>query len=200
MIIDFLRENADVIQKIWGDIIGVSKYAYAGIAIATVYVAVYLLYMIGCKIFKRKRKLGTDHAIAMSLMFIYMTSLLYIVFMSREVGEFSGVNMKLWSTWGSTVTRRSFFIENILLFIPMGILMPSAFTKFRKVHICILSCFVFSLFIEGIQYFFGLGFAELDDVVTNTIGGAIGIFIWKILWLIHVINVKVKEFFRKNKS
>ena len=187
MVIEFLRENADVFQKILRDIQGVSKYAYAGIAIATIYVAVYLLYVLFCKIFKRKRRLGTDHAVAMCMLLIYMTSLLFIVFMSREVGEYNGINMELWSTWGTTITKRAFFFENILLFIPMGILMPSAFTKFRKIYICIPCCLLFSLFIETIQYIFGLGIAEIDDIVTNTIGAFIGLIIWYFLLAIHLI-------------
>ncbi|MBE5843367.1 MAG: VanZ family protein [Butyrivibrio sp.] len=189
MIIEFIRENADVFQKILRDIHYVSGYAYAGIAIATVYVAVYLLYVLICKLLKKERRLGTDHAIAMCMLLIYMTSLLYIVFMSRELGEYEyyGVNLQLWSSWGTTVTKRAFFIENILLFIPMGILMPSAFTKFRKIYICIPCCFLFSFFIETIQYAFGLGIAELDDLITNTFGALIGLIVWYILYLIHLV-------------
>ncbi len=191
MILEFLRENADVFQKILRDIHGVSKYAYAGIVIATIYVAVYLLYVLFCKIFKKERRLGTDHAIAMCMLLIYMTSLLFIVFMSREVGEYNGVNMELWSSWGTTVTKRAFFVENILLFIPMGILMPSAFSKFRKIYICIPCCFLFSLFIEATQYIFGLGIAEIDDLVTNTFGAFLGLIIWYILYIIHLIYWKL---------
>ncbi len=185
MIIDFFIENRDVFERVLSDIQGVTKYANIGLSIAMIYLAVYLLYTIGCKVLKKERKIGTDHAVAMFMFLIYMTSLLYIVFMSRETGQYSGVNMVLFSSWGRTVTTKAFYIENILLFIPMGILMPSAYRIFRKPYICIPAIFLFSCFIETVQYIFGLGVAELDDVLTNTAGGIIGLIIYGILWVIH---------------
>ncbi len=187
MIYDFFLENQDVFIKILKDIRGVSVYANAGIVIALLYGAVYLLYIGFCKLFKKERRLGTDHVVAVSLLLIYITAVVYIVLMSRELGEYSGVNLRLWSTWGTTVTKRAYFIENILLFIPMGILMPCAYKPFRKPYICIPCFLLFSVLIEGVQYAFSLGFVELDDVVTNTIGGTIGLLIWGIFYLIYLI-------------
>ncbi len=187
MLIEFFSENRDIIEKIISDIKNVSKYANIGLSIALLYVAVYLLYAGFCKLFKRERKLGTDHVVAMSMLLIYMTALIYIVLMSREPGEYTGVNMVIGSSWGRTVTTKAYFIENILLFIPMGVLMPSAFKSFRKPYIAIPSIFLFSCFIETVQYVFELGVAEIDDVITNTAGGIIGLIIYGILALIHML-------------
>ncbi len=186
MIYDFLLENRDVFIKVLKDIRGVSVYANAGIVIALLYGAVYLLYMVICKLLKKKRKLGTDHAVAVCILLIYITAVVYIVLMSRELGEYSGVNLRLWSTWGTTVTKRAYFIENILLFIPMGILMPCAFKSFRKPYISIPGILIFSLMIEAIQYAFSMGYAEIDDVVTNTMGGIIGFVIWGFFYLLYL--------------
>ncbi|WP_026524927.1 VanZ family protein [Butyrivibrio sp. MB2005] len=191
MILEFFAENKDVFIRILEDISDVSKYASAGIVIALIYGAVYLLYTLICKLMKRERKLGMDHAVAVFMLLIYMTAFVYIVLMSREADTYSGVNMELWSSWGHSVTTKAFFIENILLFIPMGILMPSAFKAFRKPFVCIPVCMLVSLCIETIQYSFGLGIAELDDVITNTAGGAIGYIIWLILLFIHWICIRV---------
>lgn len=187
MILEFFAENKDVFIRILEDISHVSGYAGVGFAIALVYGAVYLLYTLICKLMKRERKLGMDHAVAVFMLLIYITAFIYIVLMSREPDTYSGVNLQLWSSWGHSVTTKAFFIENILLFIPMGILMPSAFKIFRKPYICIPACMLMSLCIEVIQYSFGLGIAELDDVITNTAGGAIGYIIWLILLFIHWI-------------
>ncbi len=195
MIIDFLSENRDVFLRVLKDVAGVTKYLHIGLSIALVYLTVYLLYTIFCKLFKREKKIGTDHAVAMFMMLIYMTALFYIVFMSRETGSYSGVNLELFSSWGRTVTTKAFFIENILLFIPMGILMPSAFPIFRKPYISIPVFFIMSCFIEGIQYFFELGIAELDDVLTNTAGGIIGLLIYGLLYIIHIL---IRHFRKKS--
>ncbi|MCR5343038.1 MAG: VanZ family protein [Butyrivibrio sp.] len=178
------------------DIQGMTKYIHIGASIALVYGVLYLIYVIFCKITKRERKLSAWHAISVFALLIYLTAILFIVFMSREAGQYEGVNLHLWSSWGITTRRKALFIENIIMFIPMGMLLPSAFKMFRNPFVCIFSCAVMSCFIEQTQFIFKLGFAELDDVVTNTLGGAIGWIIWGILWLICQI---IHGIFHKNK-
>jgi glycopeptide antibiotics resistance protein len=196
MISNFLQDNEALIRLIMSDIQGMTKYIHIGVGIALVYGVLYLLYVIFCKITKRERKLSAWHAISVFALLIYLTAILFIVFMSREVGQYDGVNLHLWSSWGITTRRKALFIENIIMFIPMGMLLPSAFKTFRNPFVCIFSCAVMSCFIEQTQFIFKLGFAELDDVVTNTLGGAIGWIIWGILWLICQI---IHGIFHKNK-
>ncbi len=196
MISNFLQDNEALIRLIMSDIQGMTKYIHIGVGIALVYGVLYLLYVIFCKITKRERKLSAWHAISVFALLIYLTAILFIVFMSREAGQYDGVNLHLWSSWGITTRRKALFIENIIMFIPMGMLLPSAFKTFRNPFVCIFSCAVMSCFIEQTQFIFKLGFAELDDVVTNTLGGAIGWIIWGILWLICQI---IHGIFHKNK-
>ncbi len=196
MISNFLQDNEALIRLIMSDIQGMTKYIHIGASIALVYGVLYLIYVIFCKITKRERKLSAWHAISVFALLIYLTAILFIVFMSREAGQYEGVNLHLWSSWGITTRRKALFIENIIMFIPMGMLLPSAFKMFRNPFVCIFSCAVMSCFIEQTQFIFKLGFAELDDVVTNTLGGAIGWIIWGILWLICQI---IHGIFHKNK-
>ncbi len=196
MISNFLQDNEALIRLIMSDIQGMTKYIHIGVGIALVYGVLYLLYVIFCKITKRERKLSAWRAISVFALLIYLTAILFIVFMSREAGQYDGVNLHLWSSWGITTRRKALFIENIIMFIPMGMLLPSAFKTFRNPFVCIFSCAVMSCFIEQTQFIFKLGFAELDDVVTNTLGGAIGWIIWGILWLICQI---IHGIFHKNK-
>ncbi len=65
---------------------------------------------------------------------------------------------------------------NILLFVPMGYLLPYVFPWFRaKARLRPpLVCFLSSLLIENIQLITRRGFYDLDDLVSNTIGGIIG--------------------------
>lgn len=64
-------------------------------------------------------------------------------------------------------------VLNVVLFIPLGFLLkllyPSA--TILKVLLLALSC---SLFIEFNQFFFEKGAAQIDDVIHNTVGAAIG--------------------------
>ncbi len=196
MISQFLTENEALITQVLSDIQGMTKYMHIGISIALVYGVVYLVYVILCKVLKKERRLSAGHAISVFALLIYLTAILFIVFMSREIGQYDGVNLHLWSSWGITTKRKALFIENIIMFIPMGILLPSAFKKFRNPIVCIVTCALMSCFIEQTQFMFKLGFAEIDDVVTNTLGGAIGWLIWGILCLFFLI---ITSPFRKKK-
>lgn len=64
-------------------------------------------------------------------------------------------------------------INNIWLFVPFG---AGFYAIFRKKRVWIVSLFL-SILIELIQYFTGLGIAELDDIFGNTFGGIIGVLI-----------------------
>ncbi|MBT9779484.1 hypothetical protein GPL15_23685 [Clostridium sp. MCC353] len=82
-------------------------------------------------------------------------------------------------------------IENILFFIPYGFLFPSNRKKWRRVVFCAA---LFSVLIELIQYTFMLGWCEVDDVISNTIGAGIGMWLFLIARNLHQKrNVQGKE-------
>ncbi|MGT2911119.1 VanZ family protein [Streptococcus cameli] len=58
-------------------------------------------------------------------------------------------------------------VLNVLIFIPMGALM-----RFRPRILCYFIIFIFC--IEGLQYLLSLGFFDIGDIVTNTVGFVIG--------------------------
>ena len=72
------------------------------------------------------------------------------------------------------------FIENIIMFIPFGILLPMLFRKFRNGWLCVLAGFICSCSIEVIQHITQTGYLQLDDVVTNTVGTLLGWITWKV--------------------
>ncbi|MBO4299489.1 MAG: VanZ family protein, partial [Clostridia bacterium] len=65
---------------------------------------------------------------------------------------------------------------NILLFVPMGYLLPYLFAWFREKarYRPVLVCFVISFLIENMQLIFRRGFYDVDDLVANVVGGFIG--------------------------
>ena len=72
------------------------------------------------------------------------------------------------------------FFGNIFWFIPLGIFLPM-FLRKRNFLIIIVIGFMFSFTIETIQYISHKGVAELDDLILNTFGVAIGYYVFK--WL-----------------
>ena len=63
---------------------------------------------------------------------------------------------------------------NVLLFVPFGALLPCVAKPFRNPVATVFAGFLFSSFIETMQYITGRGLTEVDDVITNTMGAAVG--------------------------
>ena len=73
------------------------------------------------------------------------------------------------------------FLGNIGWFVPFGFLLPTLLKKESFLRILVIG-FMFSFAIESLQFIFRIGVAELDDLILNTLGIAIGYLIYK-LWL-----------------
>ena len=67
------------------------------------------------------------------------------------------------------------FFFNVLLFIPLGLLLYPLFRKYKIVCSLVLG-FLLSLNIEWIQLVTHRGVFDVDDLINNTIGTAIGCF------------------------
>ena len=102
------------------------------------------------------------------LIALYILIILWITLFSREPmttrifrGLFWEIEMGYWNN----------IIQNILLFIPLGFLIGGK----RG----IIAGVLLSIGIELTQYIAVLGYCELDDVLNNTIGAAIGSLLFK---------------------
>lgn len=67
---------------------------------------------------------------------------------------------------------------NMLLFLPLGFLLPAAFTLFKQMRRVLLAGLALSVLVEIIQYVTHLGLCELDDMINNTYGTLLGYGIW----------------------
>lgn len=70
-------------------------------------------------------------------------------------------------------------IANVLMFLPLGFIVPVAFDKARSFLKTAFSMMLFSLFIEVVQYFIGRS-ADIDDLMLNTLGGILGYLVFRI--------------------
>ena len=79
---------------------------------------------------------------------------------------------------------------NILMFIPLGLYFADLMKKFRfwKVLGYIIGT---SLGIEVMQYIFKRGASDIDDLLLNTAGGLIGIFIYLVFKAIFKVKARV---------
>jgi len=65
------------------------------------------------------------------------------------------------------------FIGNIIWFVPLGFYLEGM-TKVNKIWLAVLIGLLFSLLIETLQFVFGTGISELDDLILNSFGTWIG--------------------------
>lgn len=117
-----------------------------------------------------------------SILFVtYCLFLLWLTILSRKPRAVERVFkwQLLWSyrawiagePYGKTESIQN--INNILAFIPFGLLFPP-----KQLRLLILAVLVFSSAIEIVQFVVNLGWCEIDDVICNTLGAVLGWLLW----------------------
>lgn len=102
----------------------------------------------------------------------YAVFVIYMTLIYRSEGE-SGTNLEIfWSykQFFSSQSLRLQILNNIWLFVPLGAVLFKLWPKAWFLLVPI----VLSVLIEMIQYLTGLGYCELDDVISNSLGGVLG--------------------------
>lgn len=74
------------------------------------------------------------------------------------------------------------YVLNIILFMPLGFLLPFMSRRLRNPLAVVTAGFVFSACIEASQLL-NLRATDIDDLIMNTAGTAAGFLIWLILYL-----------------
>ncbi|MBP5416477.1 MAG: VanZ family protein [Clostridiales bacterium] len=85
------------------------------------------------------------------------------------------------SGWKCFLNHNGFASEiflNILLFVPLGFLVPKLQENFQKGWKMLLLGLAFSLFIEISQLVLHMGCFDISDLVHNTLGSGIGYAVW----------------------
>lgn len=142
------------------------------------------IFFSGCTVFVVSwlcGKKGTiKHRVPCAIFLAYIFVIFRVVFLCREPGSRKAISLVLFETWGYTFYMHAMFIENIIMFIPFGMMLPMLFRKFRNGWLCVLAGFICSCSIEIVQHITQTGYLQLDDVVTNTTGTLLGWLAWKV--------------------
>ena len=75
------------------------------------------------------------------------------------------------------------YILNIIMFMPLGFLLPLIWKNFRNAKKVVLMGFLMSLAIEICQLF-NIRTTDIDDLLMNTLGTLVGYCCWKVFSLI----------------
>lgn len=127
----------------------------------------------------------------MLLLIIYVWFILYFTLLNRESSE-TQMNLVPFRSYGQLFHDNKLFssiLRNIWLFIPLGTILFQLYPKKVVLFIPI----ILSILIESVQYFTNMGIYDVDDVISNSIGGSIGFELGCIL-------TSPVELIRKNSS
>lgn len=130
-----------------------------------------------------------DKRTAVFLLIMYLYVLLNEAFFSRPPGSRNTVSLTLFQTWGETAQSHAYVLENVLMFIPFGILISvlAGWSLFKNGVNCILAAALSSTALEAAQWMTMRGHCQLDDVAANTIGAGIG---WLLLYCFQALKSK----------
>lgn len=125
-----------------------------------------------------------------ALINIYTVWLLYLLFFANfrysptilfEIKTIPFETINEYSTkvilWNKTEAFKNIF-GNIILFIPYGFL-GILYPKLKNIFLLLLIFFIVINIIEFSQYYFKRGFADIDDIILNTLGVIVGYFIYR---------------------
>lgn len=115
-----------------------------------------------------------------ALLVLSVLAVLQLTLFSRSGGEY-GVILRPFAALDAAKAQPEIYREllmNMLLFLPIGLTLPSALPNGMNaaLRMCIAVLFglMLSLGIEYAQYRFSLGLVETDDVICNTLGTLFG--------------------------
>lgn len=141
----------------------------------------------------RKKKLDFKSVIVNLLLGLSIIGIILVTVYPEDFGHamprvvnlvpFVGMYKILFYSVDITVPIRNLGF-NILLFVPFGFFLTLKTSSFQKKLnlFVILTGFLFSLFIETVQFAIPMGrSSDIDDVILNTIGTFLGFMIWKLL-------------------
>ena len=121
-----------------------------------------------------------------SILAVYLLILLRItVFRSNSYPIEMSVNLSLFTDLVATYHENGIWmvlylvVGNIAWFVPFGFLLPMIWQKLKSFYTIPLG-FLLSLVIESGQLALNNGMFEIDDLVLNTAGCAVGYLIYKI--------------------
>lgn len=138
--------------------------------------------VMGAAFYKYMRIIGAVAAL------IVIGAILYATVISRGESD-KGADFIPFSSFERAQIQPEMYrsmLMNVFLFVPLGLVLPFVFgsSTGKRILLTILAGLLLSMSIEAIQYFAQLGMSETDDVISNTLGTAIGscAYLLSLLW------------------
>lgn len=151
-------------------------------ALLCIVIPCFLYQIIICKIQNNRQKNKVIHIIwvYIFLMYLYLTLSVAGIGSIWDIGHYDRIirleeiNLIPFQSDGIMT-----YVLNIIMFLPLGFLIPLIWKQYRNSLKILLIGFGFSLSIEICQLFNRRN-TDIDDLIMNTLGAVAGYFIWKL--------------------
>lgn len=133
--------------------------------------------------------------IGILLFVVYVLLLIYFLFFSEGYGRLAEeeriyrynlkpfVEIQRFWIYRAQVGLSAFFMNifgNVIGFIPLGFILPVIGRRWRSGFLIVLSGFSLSLCVETIQLVTKVGCFDVDDLILNTAGAAVGYLLFAV--------------------
>lgn len=116
--------------------------------------------------------------ILLFLFIVYAYCILHLTLIGRPTANYGGIDWRFLARWNENTAQKAFLIANIIMFIPLGILLPMMCRWARHILLSLPTAIICSVTIEAVQLKYQLGYCQLDDVIANSVGFLIGFLIY----------------------
>ena len=99
---------------------------------------------------------------------------------ARRIGSIRNIDLVPFNKEGGFVYIVFYATINLLIFLPLGMLLPELFRKMRKLKNTVWVGFGVSMFIEIAQYVLACGDSQTEDIIMNTLGCYVGYKLWNV--------------------
>ena len=149
-----------------------------GIAVSLLLAFGYLVYK---KVFHGKKAITKLQAASAVLLSCWMILVIGLTSLSRGANYTGEINIDFfsgyinaWNKW--SISELQLIIFNMLMFAPLGFLLPVLWKKAEKIWITAAVSLGLTALIEVTQLFTGTGIFEFDDLFHNSVGSIFGYF------------------------
>jgi len=131
------------------------------------------------KLLRGRKKITIKQMIMITLIAGYLIIVVGVTFLNRGAGIYNTSNFNFLSSYKAAwndfdVRTWQYLIFNIIMFIPLGILLPIAHKKFQNIMLTIVAGLILTILIEFLQFVTAFGIFELDDIFNNLLGAIVG--------------------------
>ena len=173
------------------------EYFLLGLFSVSIGISIFLTiyFLIYKKIMKGTKKLKASKILLWGIFLIYTVIVLGATFIHRTPVMYENINLHIFSSYIKVWNRFSLLelrniIFNILMFLPIGFVLPLLFKKCEKFYITYFLGLCMTISIEVLQLISKRGIFEIDDIINNTLGCMIGYGIVMVFLLFSKRNKK----------